>query len=98
MLEWTDVALRLAAATLAGGAIGLDRDLRGKSTGVRTLGIVALGSALFVLVGGEAGRDADSRIVQGIITGIGFLGAGLILRNPSGEGTSMASPRQRASG
>jgi putative Mg2+ transporter-C (MgtC) family protein len=86
MIDPVDAILRLAAATLVGGAIGLDRDLRGKPTGVRTMGIVALGAALIVLAGQQQGADqaAASRIMQGIITGIGFLGAGVILRNPSG--------------
>ncbi len=88
MLEWTDVILRLAAATLIGAAIGLDRDLRGKPTGVRTMGIVALGSAVIVLASQYPAHEMDiaaaSRVMQGIITGIGFLGAGVILRNPSG--------------
>ena len=86
MIDPVDAILRLAAATVVGGAIGLDRDLRGKPTGVRTMGIVALGSALIVLAGQPQGADqaAASRIMQGIITGIGFLGAGVILRNPSG--------------
>ncbi len=88
MLEWTDVLLRLAGATLIGAAIGLDRDLRGKPTGVRTMGIVALGSAVIVLGSQYPAHTADpaaaSRVMQGIITGIGFLGAGVILRNPSG--------------
>ena len=86
MLDWTDVILRLTAATFAGAAIGLDRDLRGKPTGVRTMGIVALGSALIVLASQahEIDHAAASRVMQGIITGIGFLGAGVILRNPLG--------------
>jgi putative Mg2+ transporter-C (MgtC) family protein len=86
MIDAADAILRLAAATLVGGAIGLDRDLRGKPTGVRTMGIVALGSALIVLTSQHQGAEpgAASRVMQGIITGIGFLGAGVILRNPSG--------------
>src|SRR5262249_3013352 len=86
MIDAADAILRLAAATLVGGAIGLDRDLRGKPTGVRTMGIVALGSALIGLASQQQGTDqaAASRVVQGIITGIGFLGAGVILRNPRG--------------
>ena len=88
MLDWTDVILRLTVAALVGGAIGLDRDLRGKPTGVRTMGIVALGSALIVLASQYPAHVTDqaaaSRVMQGIITGIGFLGAGVILRNPSG--------------
>jgi putative Mg2+ transporter-C (MgtC) family protein len=89
MLDSADGILRLAAATFIGGAIGLDRDLHGKPTGVRTMGIVCLGSALIVLAcqypGQAAGAAAASRVMQGIITGIGFLGAGVILRNPSGK-------------
>jgi putative Mg2+ transporter-C (MgtC) family protein len=88
MLDWTDVVFRLTAATLVGTAIGLDRDLRGKPSGVRTMSIVALGSATIVLAAQypahAASLDASSRVMQGIITGIGFLGAGVILRNPSG--------------
>jgi putative Mg2+ transporter-C (MgtC) family protein len=88
MLDWIDVLLRLTAATVIGGAIGLDRETRGKPTGVRTMGIVALGSALVVTAsqyaGGVPDMNAGSRVLQGVITGIGFLGAGVILRNPSG--------------
>jgi putative Mg2+ transporter-C (MgtC) family protein len=88
MIEWTDAVLRLTAATIIGGAVGLNREIRGKPTGVRTMGIVALGSALAVLASQHpsGGNDAAaaSRVIQGVITGIGFLGAGVILRNPSG--------------
>jgi putative Mg2+ transporter-C (MgtC) family protein len=88
MLDWTDAVLRLCAATFIGAVIGLDRDLRGKPTGVRTMGIVALGSAVIVLASQYSAHMADvaagSRVMQGIITGIGFLGAGVILRNPAG--------------
>jgi len=87
MIDLMETFLRLGAATLAGGAIGLNRDLRGKPTGVRTLGIVGLGSALAVLTATNyPSVDANdvsaiSRTVQGVITGIGFLGAGVIIRN-----------------
>ena len=80
-----EIALRLGAATLVGVALGLNRDLHGKPTGVRTLGLVGLGSALIVLaVGGRVSADA-SRVIQGIVTGIGFLGAGVIMRNDAGN-------------
>ena len=76
-----DIALRLGAAALAGIALGLNRDLHGKPTGVRTLGLVGIGSALAVLgISGSSSADV-SRIIQGILTGIGFLGAGVIVRS-----------------
>jgi putative Mg2+ transporter-C (MgtC) family protein len=65
--------------------LGLNRDLHGKPTGVRTLGFVCLGSALAVLsIHAVTGTDA-SRVIQGIVTGVGFLGAGVIVRNDSGH-------------
>ncbi len=78
-----DILMRLGFAALAGAAIGLNRDLHGKAAGVRTLGTVSLGSALLVIAGmnfsaTHEGSDV-SRIIQGIITGIGFLGAGVIV-------------------
>jgi putative Mg2+ transporter-C (MgtC) family protein len=85
-MDWIEIALRLSAATLIGGVLGLNRDLHGKATGVRTLGLVGLGSAMVVVAvvnTGPAGTgdfSAASRIVQGILTGIGFLGAGVIVR------------------
>ncbi|MBS7699372.1 MULTISPECIES: MgtC/SapB family protein [unclassified Chelatococcus] len=85
-----DQFLRLGAATLIGMIIGLNRDLENKPTGVRTLGLVGLATAL-VTIGTlefELMRDqpdALSRVVQGLIqgvlTGIGFIGAGAILRD-----------------
>lgn len=89
MIALSDIALRLAAAVLIGSLIGLNRDLHGKPTGVRTLGLVALGSALIVLGAMElTPQDAPdpnviSRVVQGVLTGIGFLGAGVILHSAS---------------
>jgi len=86
-MDVLDILLRLGSATLIGGAIGLNRDLHGKPTGVRTLGIVCLGSALIVMASHGFGTieahdwDPISRTIQGLITGIGFLGAGVILRN-----------------
>lgn len=84
-LDWPDILLRLGVATLAGGAIGLDRDLHDKPIGLKTLGIVGLSTATVVLLAvqfAEPGKisDAASRVIQGILTGIGFLGAGVIVR------------------
>jgi putative Mg2+ transporter-C (MgtC) family protein len=82
--EW-EVALRLVAGMVAGMIIGLDRARLGKGTGVRTLGLVGLGTAAATAIFDASGHeDAASRVVQGIVTGIGFLGAGVIVRR-SGE-------------
>ena len=86
MTDLADVILRLGAATLIGAAIGLNRDLRGKPIGVRTLGLVGLASAIAILAVAPSGGgsvnsvDATSRVIQGVLTGIGFLGAGVIMR------------------
>jgi putative Mg2+ transporter-C (MgtC) family protein len=80
-----EIFCRLLAATLVGGVLGLNRDLHGKPTGVRTLGLVGLGSALAVLAGSQVGGVGDtSRVIQGIVTGIGFLGAGVIVHARDG--------------
>jgi putative Mg2+ transporter-C (MgtC) family protein len=81
-----EIALRLIVATLIGGFIGLNRDMHGKPTGVRTMGLVSLGSALIVGVAGLVGGNGDAtRAVQGIVTGIGFLGAGVIVKNSTSD-------------
>ncbi len=82
--------VRLLAALATGMAVGLNRDLSGKPVGMRTLGLVALGAALVVLAGtGPDGvhlaPDAVSRVIQGILTGIGFIGAGVILHDRGGR-------------
>lgn len=82
-----DAALRLGAATLAGAALGLNREMHGQSAGLRTHALVALGTGLITLVGVAASTgDGDfdsaslSRVIQGITAGIGFLGGGAILK------------------
>lgn len=89
-LEFDDVAMRLGAAALAGALIGINRDLAQKPIGVRTLGLVALGAATVTVAtiqipGMAENADALSRVVQGIIqgimAGISFIGAGVILRD-----------------
>lgn len=91
MGDW-EIALRLLAAASVGGALGLNRDLHEKPAGLRTHALVSLGSTLVMLVslrltGSAAGSDpaAALRTVQGIITGIGFLGAGVILHDRVGR-------------
>ena len=75
---------RLLCAMLAGGLIGLQREVHGKPAGLRTHMLVALGTTLIILAVADAGMtgpsDAMSRVVQGIVTGMGFLGAGAILK------------------
>jgi putative Mg2+ transporter-C (MgtC) family protein len=84
-MDIAEIVLRLGAAMLVGAALGLNRDLHSKPTGVRTLGLVGLGSALAVMAVSDSGSpDALSRVIQGIVTGIGFLGAGVIVRAPEG--------------
>ncbi len=83
----SDWLLRLAAAVGAGALIGLNRDLKHKPAGVRTHGLVALGSALLLLIGAEVSKVEPgglSRTLQGLVTGIGFIGAGVIVRPASG--------------
>jgi putative Mg2+ transporter-C (MgtC) family protein len=90
MEDWLDVIVRLSLATVLGAILGINRELHGKPTGLRTLGLVGLGSALAVLTVQHAGEvsdpDAAGRVIQGVITGIGFLGAGVIIREPGETG------------
>lgn len=78
----TRVCVRLLMALLLAGAIGYERERNAKSAGLRTHMMVGLGSALFVLLPLQAGMLlADmSRVLQGVMTGIGFLGAGTIIK------------------
>jgi putative Mg2+ transporter-C (MgtC) family protein len=76
-----ELVLRLVAGLAAGVTIGWQRALRGKSAGIRTFGLVGLGTAAAAVLFDETAHpDAASRVVQGVLTGIGFLGAGLIVR------------------
>ena len=83
-----EVSVRLVAATLIGSGIGLDREVRRKPAGMRTHALVALGAALLTVVTVRIGLGlaegehlaAVSRVIQGIIAGVGFLGGGAILK------------------
>lgn len=84
-----EILLRLCVAAIAGMVVGLNRDIHNKPIGMRTLGLVALGSATVILSGSvyeglHFGQDAVSRVVQGILTGLGFLGAGTIIKSSNG--------------
>ncbi len=96
-----DILLRLMAAMVMGSMIGLNRNLQGKPAGLRTHALVTISTALLVILGirlemafsgpqvaatasfGDA--NAVSRVIQGILQGIGFLGAGVIMRTESGK-------------
>ena len=80
--QLTRIVVRLGMAGLLGGLLGWEREHAGKAAGVRTHMLVAMGAALFVLVAQQVGiAPADnSRVLQGVIAGVGFLGAGTILK------------------
>lgn len=87
-MDTLEVLLRLGAAALVGAALGLDREARGKPAGLRTHALVSIGAALVTLVSielsfREGGIDANavSRVIQGIVAGVGFLGGGAILKS-----------------
>ena len=84
-LSWEELLLRLALAAALGGAIGFERELREREAGLRTHTLVSLGAALFTIAGAYGFRDFHNsfdptRIAAQIVTGIGFLGAGAIIR------------------
>jgi len=84
-IGWPEVLLRIFVAAALGGAIGLERELRERQAGLRTHLVVSVGAALFTLVSaygfsGFGSRVDPTRIAAQIVTGIGFLGAGAIIR------------------
>ncbi|WAT86465.1 MgtC/SapB family protein [Delftia acidovorans] len=85
--EVTRVMVRLLLAALLGGIVGYEREHKGKAAGLRTHMLVAMGAALFVLVPERGGMGiADmSRVIQGVVAGVGFLGAGAIIKRHSEE-------------
>ncbi|MBD2091796.1 MgtC/SapB family protein [Microcoleus sp. FACHB-1515] len=83
--DWQMLVFRLSMALLAGGAIGLNRQRSNRPAGVRTYMTVSVGAAMFVMIPLQTSIDINSinalsRTVQGIATGVGFIGAGLILQ------------------
>jgi putative Mg2+ transporter-C (MgtC) family protein len=80
--QFTRIVIRLLVAMLLGAIVGIQREQTGKPAGVRTHMLVALGAALFVLAPLETGMTSDdlSRVIQGLATGIGFIGGGAILK------------------
>src|SRR2546429_5751484 len=88
MLSVHEIFLRLAVAAVLGAVIGIDRDLNRRPAGVRTSLFVCLATALFTILSGEIahrfGDTGSTRIASNIVQGIGFLGAGAILREAGG--------------
>jgi putative Mg2+ transporter-C (MgtC) family protein len=76
------IVIRLLAATLLGALVGLQRERAGKPAGLRTHMLVCIATSLIVLAGSGVGMTTDglSRVIQGIVTGVGFVGAGSILK------------------
>ncbi|MDZ8226826.1 MgtC/SapB family protein [Nostoc sp. ChiVER01] len=88
--DWLNISFRLCLALFIGAIIGLERQIRRKPAGLRTHILVSFGSAIFTLIimqtdGPLSSRDALSRVIQGIAAGVGFLGAGEIVRQSSQE-------------
>ncbi|MEH2465077.1 MgtC/SapB family protein [Nostoc sp.] len=86
--DWLNISLRLCIALLIGAIIGLERQIKRKPAGLRTHMLVSLGSAMFILIiiqtgGSQSSPDALSHVIQGIAAGVGFLGAGEIVRQSS---------------
>jgi len=81
-MEWITIVIRLAVSIVIGGLICLERELEHKPAGLRTIILVCLGSTIFMLIGFELGLLGTElgRIVAGVVTGVGFLGAGAIIR------------------
>jgi putative Mg2+ transporter-C (MgtC) family protein len=98
-VSWNQEAvIRLGAALLLGALFGLNRDLHGKPAGLRTHALVSLAAALATIMALNAPNgvmaadpNAIGRVVQGILTGVGFLGAGVIMRDPAGHVTGLTT-------
>jgi putative Mg2+ transporter-C (MgtC) family protein len=93
-LDLAEIAMRLSAAAGAGMLLGINRDLQNKPIGTRTLGLVSVGTAVVAVSaiqfpGMAENPDAASRVIQGIIqgvmAGISFIGAGVVLRDPKAQ-------------
>ena len=79
--DWVLVITTIILATLLGYLIGLERELHGKVVGTRTISLIAIGSALYVMMSPSIFGGDNSRIIAQVVSGIGFLGAGIIFKN-----------------
>jgi len=81
VIDW-NTFVPIFAAVVMGAVIGLEREIHRKAAGLRTNIMICMGAALFTVVGGELiDENAMSRVIQGVITGVGFIGAGTIIRD-----------------
>ena len=89
-VQVTRITIRVLIASVLGGLLGYERELKGKAAGLRTHMLVALGAAIFVLVPQQAGASGTdlSRVLQGVVAGVGFLGAGAIIIGQQKENVS----------
>ena len=85
--ELTRLSIRLLLAAILGGLLGYERETKGKAAGIKTHMLVALGSAIFMVIPLQIGVEVGdlTRVMQGMVTGIGFLGAGTILKGRDEE-------------
>ena len=79
--DWIGVITKLVLATALGYLIGMERELHGKVVGTRTISLIAIGSALYVLMSPAIFGGDNSRIIAQVVSGIGFLGAGIIFKD-----------------
>jgi len=96
IMELTDFIIRILAATAAGGALGMERESNNKSAGLRTHTLVAVSACIFTLISlrvvDDGGSGDPTRVLGQIVTGIGFLGAGVILhRGANVQGLTTAA-------
>src|ERR1700724_3410526 len=81
-LTWLELLIRLGSALLLGAVIGAERQWRQRTAGLRTYSLVSIGAALFVLLAPLTGaREESTRVAAQIISGVGFLGAGVLVRS-----------------
>lgn len=80
-IDWLMVISKIVLATCLGYLIGMERELHGKVVGTRTISLIAIGSALYVLMSPSIMGGDNSRVIAQVVSGIGFLGAGIIFKD-----------------
>ena len=79
--DWLEVITKIVMATALGYLIGMEREYHGKVVGTRTISLIAIGSALYVLMSPSIIGGDNSRVIAQVVSGIGFLGAGIIFKD-----------------